>query len=396
MSLGGILTGIGLIVVFFIVLFFVRKQRGRSQAKSAGKLSASSAISKPARRASGSAPKEEPDLEYEQEHEQDSAFLAKALDVLTDSPPVEGSRPMEGMEANQRMLHRALLTLKGMDRVGETFSKFQEFNDPFASLEQVANAVSKDVVLSSKVLRAANSAYFGYTEEVTSVQHAARILGFNNLRSLYFREHFRMLEPSEGNAASRRGLWKHAMLTAVAANHVSTAFSKAVPETAFTLGLLHDIGKFIICQMPMLEEGHKKIHQVMEWEKVVKASDDYQTSVDVERGELGIDHCLLGKMAMEDWQLPDLMADVVYHHHAGSYAASELDEEPLTYVAILQVADFIARAFAHRHVFGMPPGGGLEPEFLALTGKNRLAKAALDGSLLQDLLNTEAVANMNG
>ncbi|MFW5734864.1 MAG: HDOD domain-containing protein, partial [Oceanidesulfovibrio sp.] len=277
----------------------------------------------------------------------------------------------------------------------ETFSKFQEFNDPFASLEQIAQGVSKDVVFSSKVLRAANSAYFGYAEEVTSVQHAVRILGYNNLKTLYFREHFRMLDSSESNASHRRGLWKHAMLTAVAANHIASAFGRTMPETAFTLGLMHDIGKFILCQMPMHEEGHKRVYRVLDWEPVVRTSDDLSISVDLERKLLGVDHCLLGKMAMDDWELPELMARVVHHHHSGHYAAQEMDEETQAYVAVVHAADFIARVFEHRGDTELPPGGSLEPEFIAMTSRPAMEKAVLGGTMHQELLNAEALAQLS-
>lgn len=391
MSLGGVLTGIGLIVAFITVLVLVRRKHSRAGQISGGRISTAPGRPELAHRESS----QKQETYRMPDHDPESAFLIEALGVLLNGPSPPGNPPMESTEAAPRMLHRALLTLKGMDRVGETFARFQEFNDPYASLEQLANAVSKDVVLSSKVLRAANSAYFGYGEDVTSVQHAARILGFNNLKTLYFREHFRMLDPSESSAASRHGLWKHAMLTAVAASHVSAAFKKTSSETAFTLGLMHDIGKFILCQMPMPEDGHKRIQRVMAWEPVVRASEDCETSVDVERKLLGIDHCLLGMMAMEDWQLPELMATVVLHHHSGGSALQVLDDEANSYVAVIHAADFIARVFDHRGDTELPPGCGLDAGFLALTDKPALEKATLGGDMLQDLVNTESLVRIS-
>ncbi len=392
MSLGGVLTGVGFIVAFVFVFILVRRRRSRAEQISGGRISTASV--RPAAGLKELSRKQT--VSRMPDHDPESAFLSEALDVLLSGATLPGGPPMESTEAAPRMLHRALLTLKGMDRMGETFARFQEFNDPYASLEQLANAVSKDVVLSSKVLRSANSAYFGYAEGVTSVQHAARILGFNNLKTLYFQEHFKMLDPTESSAASRHGLWKHAMLTAVAASHISAAFKKTSSETAFTLGLMHDIGKFILCQMPMPEDGHKQIQRIMAWEPVVRTSEDCATSVDVERKLLGIDHCLLGMMAMEDWDLPELMTMVVRHHHSGGFAARELDEEAQSYVAVIHAADFIARVFDHRGDAELPPGGGLEAEFLEHTSKPAMEKAVLSGAMLQDLTTTEALVRMSG
>ena len=98
--------------------------------------------------------------------------------------------------------------LQGLDAFGLTFAKMRAFNDPNASLQHISQAITSDIVFSSKVLKTANSPYFGMQGQVSSLHHAVLILGLNNLKTLYFQDHFKMLGSETGPPGpdSQRGM----------------------------------------------------------------------------------------------------------------------------------------------------------------------------------------------
>ncbi len=329
------------------------------------------------------------------DHDPEQALFAQAVEMLLEGDGAPSGPPLSAPEVNPKVLHRAILTLKNMDKMGETFAKFQAINDPDVSLEHVAQAISRDVVFSTKVLRAANAPYFGYPGQVTSMLQAVVVLGLNNLKTLYFREHFQVLDVRDARSVARQQLWRHVMLTAIASHHAAHAFDDIHPETAFTLGLLHDMGKFILLNMELPERSREKVAQTLHWESRIETGESPAlNSVGVERSLLGLDHALLGKFAMETWGLPDLMIEAVQYHHSLDHAAEQLPRETQAYLAALHAGDFMARTFARRKTEGAspPPAGSLEPALRGLTTPDRLRQAILHSNCFPELEKSEVAA----
>jgi putative nucleotidyltransferase with HDIG domain len=207
----------------------------------------------------------------------------------------------------------------------------QVVNSPESSAENVADVIEKDPALTSKVLRLANSAFYGIPRSVSSVQSAVVILGFNTLKSIVLSASAMGLFSSgnTGQAFDKTMFWKHSIICALAAKLIARRLLNKIdidPESAFCAGIMHDIGKLIF---EIFEA--RKYKEVCHHALVANVS-----LIDAEVASMNIDHCRLGRILADKWALPlDLEYAIVYHHNP--QAANKMKE--LT--ALIHVADAI-------------------------------------------------------
>jgi putative nucleotidyltransferase with HDIG domain len=188
----------------------------------------------------------------------------------------------------------------------------QIVNDPHSSAEDVAKFISRDVALTSKVLRLANSAFYGIPRTISSVNSAIVILGFNTIRSLVLSASVLKVFPQKpGLAASfdRKAFWKHSFMVGIASRMVAQIYRKKKlvdMETAFSAGLLHDIGKIILEQFSNDD-----------YVPVLKAARDQGLPlVMVERSILGMSHADVSGMLVDKWQMPNELKSPIVNHHS--------------------------------------------------------------------------------
>ena len=188
----------------------------------------------------------------------------------------------------------------------------QIVNDPHSSAEDVAKFISRDVALTSKVLRLANSAFYGIPRTISSVNSAIVILGFNTIRSLVLSASVLKVFPQKpGLAASfdRKAFWKHSFMVGIASRMVAQIYRKKKlvdMETAFSAGLLHDIGKIILEQFSNDD-----------YVPVLKAAKDQGLPlVVVERAILGMSHADVSGMLVDKWQMPNELKGPIVNHHS--------------------------------------------------------------------------------
>jgi putative nucleotidyltransferase with HDIG domain len=186
----------------------------------------------------------------------------------------------------------------------------QIVNDPHSSAEDVAKFISRDVALTSKVLRLANSAFYGIPRTISSVNSAIVILGFNTIRSLVLSASVLKVFPQKPGLVKfdRKAFWKHSFMVGIASRMLAQIYrrKKLVDmETAFSAGLLHDIGKIILEQFSNEE-----------YLPVLKAAKDKGLSlVMVEKTMLGMSHADVSGMLVDKWQMPnELKGPIVFHH----------------------------------------------------------------------------------
>lgn len=186
----------------------------------------------------------------------------------------------------------------------------QIVNDPHSSAEDVAKFISRDVALTSKVLRLANSAFYGIPRTISSVNSAIVILGFNTIRSLVLSASVLKVFPQKPGLASfdRKAFWKHSFMVGIASRMVAQIYRKKKlvdMETAFSAGLLHDIGKIILEQFSNDD-----------YVPVVKASREQNIPLFLaEKSILGMSHADVSGMLVDKWQMPnELKGPIVFHH----------------------------------------------------------------------------------
>jgi len=186
----------------------------------------------------------------------------------------------------------------------------QVVNSPDTSAEDAAKLIQKDPALTTKMLRLANSAFYGIPRSISSVSSAVVILGFNTIRSLVLSASVMKLFASTGRpAVNKDAFWKHSIVCAMAAKTIVRKYINIRmmdPESAFCAGILHDIGKLIFSEF-----AQKDYTEVCAF-----AQKNGVPLLIAERQLLGISHADIGRILADKWALPlDLEYALVYHHN---------------------------------------------------------------------------------
>lgn len=176
--------------------------------------------------------------------------------------------------------------------------------------EEIVDVIKCDNVLTAKLLRACNSPYFGLDEPVASVDQAVLMLGHQQILHIVLTLAFgsAMVVPLPGYAVEANELWRHSLMTATAAEIVVIEASELNVEVpvAFTVGLLHDIGKLALGQAITPEVQHE-IRQLVEQTRCSRT--------EAEKQILGADHAEIGACLLKSWNLPDDIVEAVANHH---------------------------------------------------------------------------------
>lgn len=182
------------------------------------------------------------------------------------------------------------------------------------SATEVVRLVSMDATIATKVIRVANSAAYARRGGAAGLSQAVVILGEQIVAGIAIGASAEVLFNSEltGYEMESGALWKHSLRTAFAASElVKRAKAKVSEDQAFTCGLLHDIGKIVISNF--LEKNRNQLRAEMS--KFI--TEDFRIS---EKKYLGVDHCDVGAVLADTWNLPVAIKHCITHHHSPSEA----------------------------------------------------------------------------
>lgn len=257
-------------------------------------------------------------------------------------------------------------------------------DNPDSNMTDLAKIIVTDPVLSGKILKVANSAYFGLPQKVNSIGQALMIIGLYHIKNMLYREGLAKLF-DRGNAAEAEMelLWEHAVLTSICAGYIQDIFPGLDKGTVFTLGLLHDIGKFILPHLPLLQPG------------LSPGGDVPVAARSLRQEELlyGLNHTLIGKLAFEEWEFSDLMKSVVELHHAPhqmEIEALRLDGERLKYLLVLFLADQVAKLLADGSGEKLPVAQ-LARSYYEIVHPEKIRSLVLDNALFSEVRKSRAV-----
>ncbi|MBP7792412.1 MAG: HDOD domain-containing protein [Candidatus Goldbacteria bacterium] len=205
----------------------------------------------------------------------------------------------------------------------------QVVSNPLTSAKDLSDIITVDQALTAKVLRLANSAFYGFPFRIKNITQAVSILGFDTIRNLALTVSVYKVFTGDSNSGfSHIEFWKHCVGTAICASLIAKKIKYRSPESAFTAGLLHDIGKNFFEQYM-----HKEYREAL---KMVK--DNRIPIEEAEKIVIGIDHALVGKWMAEKWNLPiELKAGIASHHHP------ELEQEEVIMANIIFAANILCK-----------------------------------------------------
>ncbi|WP_461833493.1 HDOD domain-containing protein [Desulfothermus sp.] len=201
--------------------------------------------------------------------------------------------------------------------------------NPSSSAKDIAEVVSSDVALTTKLLKLVNSPLFGLTQKVDSVERAVSLVGEEELSNLVLGisaiRYFKDIPPE---LMDMQTFWKHSLSCAIFAKIIASNYRDVNDEVLFTAGLLHDVGKLILFKnMPYSSV-----------ETLVFARENMVPMMEAEEYVLGFTHTDISKLLMNSWQFPNTINDIVSNHHNPAEASFE------TGAAIVQLADNLANA----------------------------------------------------
>ena len=206
--------------------------------------------------------------------------------------------------------------------------------NPDVSVSELTRVISSDQALSFKVLKTANSAYYGFAQEVASLDRAVALLGLNMVKSLSLSIGVLRALPKvkDRENISAQGLWQHSLAVATLAQQLSAGAGRSVQEDhLFVTGLLHDVGKIVL--LHFFTDLYVEILEGLQ-------SDASGTLAKAERSQIGFDHGEIGALLLQRWKFPlRVIQPIAAHHHEGELPAKFNRKV----VACLRIADTLAK-----------------------------------------------------
>ena len=270
-------------------------------------------------------------------------------------------------EQKQQRLRKITESIIGLPTLPTVVTQMISLIDnPKTAASEVARLISTDQALTAKMLKLANSPFYGFPREISTVQMAVVVLGFETVKSLGLS--VSVLERFAGGSNNnsqfdRQKFWEHSIACGVAAKMLATKLRYRVPGEAFAAGILHDIGRLIFSQY--FPEGFVEVLQITRQEDIYIGK--------AEERVLGVSHAQVGSWLAEKWNLPKQLEDAIAFHHA----PGRLEQEHSAALpALVHLADFLCR----RERIG--DGGGeklpsLDPAALRAFGMYEEPKAAI-------------------
>ena len=179
----------------------------------------------------------------------------------------------------------------------------QLVNNEKAHFREVSEVFALDAALSSQVLRVANSALFGCRYEIASILKAVLVVGADRLRDIAVTVAMKNYMGEEDNAFLLR-CWRHNLATALWCERL-VSYCDLEPSTAYTAGMLHDIGRIAL----LLLFPHQ---YVVSMDHTLTGGLD---RLEAERELCDADHCQIGHSLSAAWNFPPALVDVIAHHH---------------------------------------------------------------------------------
>jgi putative nucleotidyltransferase with HDIG domain len=207
-------------------------------------------------------------------------------------------------------------------------------------MQDFEKIIKMDPTLVLRILRGANSPYYGLRQKVNSISRAVVIIGINNLRNMIVTEGLRDIFKGKNskNAFSRNRLWLHCVAVSICSQMIMERIFGLNGEDAFLCGILHDIG-MIVEDQTAPDLFYRVCNTYDENSKLIT---DYEKEI------IGTDHCEIGHLLAKDWQLPVDVQEGIQHHHKTMDHVS-----PSSLTGVIQLAEYIASQLDYTAISGM-------------------------------------------
>jgi HD-like signal output (HDOD) protein len=218
-------------------------------------------------------------------------------------------------------------------------SLMAKIRDPLSSASDMAEIILHDLSLSAKLLRLANSTFYGIPRSIANVQDAVVLLGYQVIYTLVLSLSVFDLFPDNRRSPlfDRKAFWKHCVLTGAIAQEI--AKKSKIPgldlNDAFCAGLLHDIGKIV-----MEQYLHDDMVKTLIYSRNMEIP-----SFEAEQRVLGFTHYHVSELLIQNWNLPDqLFYPIIFHNQPDTMDILEtkISKQSFVNTWICHTADFLS------------------------------------------------------
>ncbi|KJS30305.1 MAG: hypothetical protein VR64_16490 [Desulfatitalea sp. BRH_c12] len=267
--------------------------------------------------------------------------IAGASDRLVYKPLADETESGLSTDDLKKKIIKGINDLPPMPKV--LFKARAVLSDQNSSFKDISKIIETDQAIAAKILKVANSAYYGLSGMVSSIHQASVVLGYQTLEQVITMVSTTSLlgKQLKGYGLNAGVLWKHSLATAMACRLIAKLRAPSLENDAFSVGLIHDAGKLAL-------DGY-----VLSKRSEIDAflRDQSPSFLEAERRVLGFDHTEIAHDLSQKWKLPENHAAAMRFHH--SPEASQGNQ--LAHIV------HIANNIAFRAGFGGGPGFDGQP-----------------------------------
>ncbi len=219
--------------------------------------------------------------------------------------------------------------IKDIPAFPQSVTKIIELTEsPDSTVKELQEEIIKDQNITANILKYANSAYYGLSRTISTIQQAVVVLGFQAIKSIAIASSVGQTMNRElpGYALDKEDLWQQSHTCAIAARLIARKVKYPKPDEAYIAGLLRDIGKVIMDQY--LREQLDEVYRLVDEQQM--------PFMEAEQQVMGFHHGQIGARIAEKWQLPDVLVESIALHHQ-----PELAKVNPKLVAITHLADAV-------------------------------------------------------
>jgi putative nucleotidyltransferase with HDIG domain/predicted Zn finger-like uncharacterized protein len=231
--------------------------------------------------------------------------------------------------AGESVRERILAGIKDLPAMPQVITEIQaQMAGADIDTRKICGLIEVDPAVATKVLRSANSVYYGQSGKVATLTGALNLIGLKGLLEVvaYVGAQRLLSGKLPGDGYEAEDLWKHSLAVACGSKSLALMKDPGISDTAYLAGLIHDVGRIILDRLVV--EMKAEIAEFMEREQ--------KTYLDAETRFFGLNHAKVAAEVCRKWKFPAVMSNAIGWHHVPSKSSQNL----LAY--ILHLADHLA------------------------------------------------------